>query len=93
MSNLSLSDAFGAKVRLSMVDRGLYLVIGRTTSPVALVAALDGQVVFQIPNSFSLLSVMHVNAFFSLRLHQDIAHIGPVTVNAERFDRFVELNS
>jgi hypothetical protein len=82
---------FGAKIGVSMPDRGLYLVIGREVSPVALVSALNGQVVFQVPNSPRLLAVMPVSAFFSLRQHHDIAHVGPVTIHSERFNRFLEL--
>lgn len=86
-----MADVFGAKIGVSVADRGLYLVIGRGVSPVALVSALSGQVVFQVPDSFRLLAVMPLSSFFSLRQHRDIAHAGPVMVHSERFNRFLEL--
>ncbi|MBL8157639.1 MAG: hypothetical protein JNM70_26030, partial [Anaerolineae bacterium] len=48
---------------MSVPDRGLYLVIGRTASPAALVASFKGQVVLHIPSRPGLLALMSVPAF------------------------------
>lgn len=90
-SDPSIADTFGAKINLSMPDRGMYLVMGRTESPAALVTHVGGQVVFPIPNSLSLLAIMPVTAYFRLRTDRDIAHVGPVTIDSRRFNHFLEL--
>ncbi|MBK8025381.1 MAG: hypothetical protein IPK19_29315 [Chloroflexi bacterium] len=91
MSGVSIADVFGAKIRVSVPDRGLYLVIGRTESPTALVSSVKGQVVLQIPDRFGLLALISVSGFFALRRHPDILHIGPVTIQTERFNQFLAM--
>lgn len=91
MSGVSIADVFGAKIRVSVPDRGLYLVIGRSESPTALVSSVKGQVVLQIPNRFGLLALISIAGFFALRKHPAILHIGPVSLQTERFNHFLEL--
>lgn len=90
MGNPTVADAFGAKVSVSVSDRGLFLVIGRSGSPAALVSALGGRAVYQMPNDLAVLAAMPVAAFMALRRHRDIAHVGPVTIQPERFSQFME---
>lgn len=88
---LTHEGAFGAKIDIVQVDNGLYLVTGRSVKPFVLVKAVGGQVLYAIPNSFSVLAILPARAFLSIRKHRDVAHAGPVTVDGERFNRFVTL--
>ncbi len=91
MRNETVAEAFGATVRVSASDRGLFLVIGRDRSPARLVSALGGRVVYQTPNERALLAAMPAAVFMALRHHRDIAHAGPVTIEPERFKQFIAL--
>lgn len=83
-----IARAFGANVRMTVADQGLYLVLGRRTSPVSAVRRAGGQVIMQIPNTHKLLALMHVEMAFACRSDPDVAFAGPVAVDPERFSRF-----
>jgi hypothetical protein len=85
----TVADVFGAQVSLTAADRGLFLVIGRGAAPDALVRAVQGQIVYRLPNERALLSAMPLESFMTLRGHREIAHIGPVTIDGERFNQFL----
>lgn len=85
----STAEAFGAQVQISVRDRGLFLVLGRGKSPVAAVRAAGAQMVYEMPGDLALLAAMSVTASMALRRHRDIAHVGPVTIDAARFQQFV----
>jgi hypothetical protein len=87
----STAEAFGAKISIAMPDSGLYLVTGRAALPGQLVRSLHGQLIFIVPNSFTLLALMPATSFLALKTHRDIAHAGPVSIDSQRFNHFLEL--
>lgn len=86
-----IAQAFGAKVRVTMPDQGLYIVVGHSMLPSTAVQQAGGRVMFVVPNSTRLFAVMPATAFLALRSHPDIALVGPVTVDTQRFNQFVDL--
>lgn len=91
MSGKSTADVFGAKINIAVPDKGLYLVTGRESLPGQLVRFMNGQIVFVVPDSFSLLALMPATSFLALKNHREIAHVGPVAIDSGRFNRFLEL--
>lgn len=89
MSNPTVAEVFDAQVSLTAANRGLFLVIGRSGSPSDLVRGVNGQIVYRLPNDRALLAAMPVESFMALRGHREIAHIGPVTIDGERFNQFL----
>jgi hypothetical protein len=87
----SMAEAFGAKIKITMPDRALYLVIGHSESPASLVLTLNGQIVFKVPERPALLALLPIPAYFELKQHRSIAHIGAVSVDSERFNHFLEM--
>jgi hypothetical protein len=53
------------------------------------VRAAGGRVIWAVPGTFGLLAVMPVAGFMGLRGHRSIAHIGPVSVDSNRFNQFL----
>jgi len=89
MGDPTIADVFGAQVSLAATDQGLFLVVGRSASPAALVRSARGRVAYQLPNDRALLAAMPLGSFVALRGHREIAHIGPVTIDGERFNQFL----
>lgn len=85
------AKAFGAQIRAALPVRGLYLVIGHDDSVSGLVQGTGGQVIVRFPNTFKLLAMLPVSAFFSLRQHRLIAMVGPVSIDPQRFARFAAI--
>lgn len=86
-----VARAFGAVVNVEAPPRGLYLVIGRRGVPEAAVRSVRGEVVVRLDESASLLAVLAVDNHAVLQRHPDVALAGPVTIDPERFARFVGL--
>jgi len=89
MGDPTIADVFDAQISLAATDRGLFLVVGRRRSPAGLVRSAGGRVVYQLPNDQALLAAMPLASFVALRGHREIAHIGPVTIDGERFNQFL----
>lgn len=87
----AIARAFGAQVATVRPQLGLYLVIGRSHSPVAIVRSASGQVLIQFPGTYVTLVLMRFEAFLSLRSHPQLKHIGPVTLDHVRFEQFVSV--
>ncbi|MFN8378683.1 MAG: hypothetical protein U0452_08435 [Anaerolineae bacterium] len=92
MSNeQGIASAFGAKVTLSAPDHGLYLVMGRTDSVITEVRAAGGQLVMILPGGRNLLAMMPTVSYLYLKTTPHIAHIGPITIDEDRFNHFLRL--
>lgn len=89
----ALATAFGAKITLAAPTVGLYLIIGRSEAAVSDVRTAGGQIVMVIPHSLSLLALMPATAFLGLRGTPNIALIGPVAIDTDRFNQFLNLIS
>jgi hypothetical protein len=87
----STAEAFGAKIDITVPDRGLYLVTGRERLPAAAVRSMGGQIVFVVPESVSLLALLPTVSFLALKGHPEVAHAGPVSIDSARFNHFLEL--
>ena len=85
--NISVSTGiFGASVRISAPDTGMFLVIGRTVSPQKAVLSLGGEIVMVLSDR-TLLVTLTFSDYVSLKASPEISRIGPITVDIERFNR------
>ena len=83
---------FGASVDIAgAANRSLYLVIGHRKSPRSAVTALGGEVVVALPDGVRVLAVMPTAAQLAIQRHPDVALAGPVSIDPDRFGRFVAL--
>jgi hypothetical protein len=82
-----MAKAFGANIKMSLPGQGMYLVSGRNISPVALVRQYTGKVILQF-TEHKLLALLPTAAYTDLRSRREIAFIGPVTIDQERFTHF-----
>jgi hypothetical protein len=89
----SIADVFGAKIKITMPDQALYLVIGHGDTPAPLILARNGQIIFRVPQRPALLALLPIPAYFELKQHRSIAHIGAISVDSERFNHFLEMLS
>ena len=89
MGHPTVAEVFDAQVSLTAANRGLFLVVGRRGSPDALVRGTNGQIVYRLPTDRALLATMPIESFMALRGNREIAHIGPVTIDGERFKQFL----
>jgi hypothetical protein len=78
-----VTEAMGARISLAGPPRGMYLVIGRETLPLASIQATGGQVVLVL-NGRKLLASLPFPGYLALRGDPYIAHIGPVTIDLKR---------
>ncbi len=84
------AEAFGARIDISIPDQGLYLVVEHGLSPVGLIRQSGGRIIFDLANHRAL-AVLPTQAFLAFRSYRQIAFIGPVNVEQERFARFMTL--
>jgi len=89
LGNPTVAEVFDAQVSLTAANRGLFLIVGRRGSPANHVRGMNGQVVYRLPNDRALLAAMPIESFMALRGHREIAHIGPVMIDGERFNQFL----
>jgi hypothetical protein len=82
-----MAKAFGANIKMSLPGQGMYLVSGRNISPVDLVRQYTGKVILQF-TEHKLLALLPTAAYTDLRSRREIAFIGPVTIDQERFTHF-----
>jgi hypothetical protein len=83
--------AFGAEVDVEPPPRGLYLVVGRHGMPDAAIRSVGGEVMVRMEERDSVLAILAVDTHLALQHHPDVALAGPVTIDPERFARFVAL--
>lgn len=82
---MNLAERFGAKVSVSLPGRGLFLVVAHQEADLArLMRAVQGQVVSQL-SPLRALALMSLSAYMQLKATRDLAFIGPVNVDQERF--------
>lgn len=82
---MSLAERFGAKVSLSLPGRGLFLVVAHHEMDLPrLMRATQGQVVSQL-TPLRALALMSLPTYLQLKNTRDLAFIGPVNVDQERF--------
>jgi hypothetical protein len=82
-----MANAFGANIKMSLPGQGMYLVTGNDISPAALVRQYTGKVIMQF-TEHKLLALLPTTAYMDLRSRREIAFIGPVTIDQERFAHF-----
>lgn len=87
----AMAAAFDADISLSMPNQTLYLVIGANQSPIPVVQGINGQVLFQIPDKPAIIALLPIAAYFVLDTDRRIAHVGPVSIDAAKFNHFLEL--
>lgn len=85
-----IAHAFGASVEVGTPSGSLYLVIGFETPPRAAVTATGGRVVSFLGPTH-LLALLPFEGFLALRQHSEVRLVGPVTIDPQRFARFVAL--
>jgi hypothetical protein len=84
-----LAGAFGATIRVSRPEgAGLCLVVTRGADAGGLVAGAGGRVVTRFPGATRCLALVTWAGMESLRAHRAVAVAGPVSIDAERFERF-----
>lgn len=87
-----MARSFGAAVDLPAPGgSGLFLISGNGVSPDGAVVGVGGQVVVRFPGTVKLLAVMPVTAESAARRHPDIALVGPVVIDPNRFAAFAAL--
>lgn len=86
----SIADAFGASVEVGAPAGSLYLVIGFETPPRSAVIATGGRPVSFL-GATHLLALLPFEGFLALRRHPEVRMVGPVTIDPQRFARFVAL--
>lgn len=85
------SRAFGADVSLRTAGQSLYFVLGHSGAPDEAVQAAGGQIVTRLPDPRRVLAVAPLDAYAGLRRHPAVALAGPISIDAERFERFAQL--
>ncbi len=82
---MSLAERFGAKVSVSLPGKGLFLCVTHSEADLPrLMRAAQGQVVAQL-SPLRALALMSLPAYLQLKNTGDLAFIGPVNVDQERF--------
>lgn len=82
---MSLAERFGASVSLALPGRGLFLVVARRESELPLLMRkAQAQLVAQL-TPLRALALMSLSAYLQLRGSREVAFIGPVNVDQERF--------
>ena len=85
------AEAFGARVSMPIEGRSLFFVIGHAGSPETSVRAAGGFVVTHFPDRRRVLAVAPLAAHPALRHDPAVQLAGPVSIDPDRFGRFVEL--
>jgi hypothetical protein len=83
-------SAMGARISVTGPGRGMYLVIGRSTSLESLVKPTGGEIVLRL-NGRKMLVTLPFAGYLSLRGNYQISHIGPVTVDIKRLAKVAEM--
>ncbi len=84
---MSLAERFGAKVSVALPGRGLFLVVAHSEPDMPrLMRTAQAQVVAQL-TPLRALVLMSLSAYLQLKNSRDLAFIGPVNVDQERFAR------
>lgn len=86
----AIASAMGARISVTGPARGVYLVIGRGTSPGSLIKTAGGEVVLRL-NGGKMLATLPFAGYLSLRGNCEISHIGPVTVDIKRLAKLAEM--
>ena len=86
----STARAFGATINLKTSDQGLFLVTGYGPSLIPLVKSAGGEVVLRLSDT-RVLASMRFKTYLAFRQNPEIAFIGPVSIDRERFARFMAL--
>lgn len=86
-----IASAFGAHITLSAPDLGLYLILGRTSAVIGDVRAVEGQLIMILPGGHNVLALLPAISFLALKGHPGIAHIGPITIDEDRFNHFLRV--
>lgn len=81
------ASTFGANIKISLPGQGMYLVAGNSSSPATLVHSAGGKVILQFSDN-KLLGILPTTAYLAFRNHPQIAFIGPVAIDQERFAHF-----
>jgi hypothetical protein len=87
LGNSAIARSFGARVGVTMPGQGLYLVIGHSSALSGLVRGAGGEIVLQL-SARKLLAVLPITGYLAFRAHRDIAFIGPVMLDQERYAQF-----
>lgn len=88
----AMANAFGAEVRVTPPETALFLVEGRKEPPTGLVSRSSGRIVLAIPGGNRVLALLSGIDYLVLLKHPEIRHIGPVSVDSDRFRRFLEMS-
>lgn len=84
---MSLAERFGASVSVSLPGKGLFLVVLHHEADLPrLMRLAQGQVVSQL-SPLRALALMSLPSYLRLKSTRDLAFIGPVNVDQERFAR------
>lgn len=82
---MSLAQRFGASVSMSLPGRGLFLVVAHREADLPrLMRTAAGQIVSQL-SPLRALVLMSLPAYLQLKNTRELAFIGPVSVDQERF--------
>ena len=68
----------------------MFLVIGNSVSPERAVSNAGGSVVLKL-SAWNYLVTMPFSGYLSLKNHRDIARIGPVSVDVDRFNKMIAM--
>ncbi len=83
---------FGASVGVAVKDSsGLFLIVGARLPPSGAVTSIGGQIVVRLPGTVKVLAVLSAEAQAAARHHPDIALVGPVAIDPDRFAAFADL--
>ena len=83
-----VSGAFGAKTSVVMPDQGMYLVMGEAASPEEMIIGSGGSIVLRLSN-LQVLAMLSFDTYLSFMRSRKISFIGPVSVDQQRFARFL----
>lgn len=82
---MSLAERFGASVSVALPGRGLFLVVAHREADLPLLLRrAQAQMVSQL-TPLRALALMSLSAYLQLKNTRDLAFIGPVSVDQERF--------
>jgi len=90
--NSEIARAFGANVNMTWETNGLYLVKGRAGSPASLVRSSGGKVAVEM-GAGTVLAALPFASYLAFREHAEVAFIGPVSVDPQRFEQFLRMMS
>ncbi len=88
--NSDISRSFGANVGITVQSGGLSLVVGRDSSPEALIQGAGGRVVMVL-SSTKVLAYLSLSTHLAFQHDSRIAFAGPVELDQARFAHFVAM--